>query len=120
MTAPSMLDIERHFRDSLANLNHPLDENIVFDTPNWQRFDCPTSPKNNKNASYRAHSDHNPVPVLKFECHKCSIKENVAYKECDSITITTYECEEVQLVNFRMDRYLPYSFHRIFTLMCSA
>ena len=97
MTAPSMLDIERHFRDSLANLNHPLDENIVFDTPNWQRFDCPTSPKNNKNASYRAHSDHNPVPVLKFECHKCSIKENVAYKECDSITITTYECEEVQL-----------------------
>ena len=97
MTAPTMLDIEYHFKNCLANLNHPLDESIVFDTPNWQRFDCPTSEKNNKNASYRAHSDMNPVPVLKFECHKCGIKENIAYQECDSLKMTPYEHEAIQL-----------------------
>jgi phage/plasmid primase-like uncharacterized protein len=97
MIAPHILDIERYFKDRLANLNHPLDEIIVFDTTSWQRFDCPTSPKNNKNASYRAHSDLNPVPVLKFDCHKCGIKENISYKECDTLTITPQEQEEIQL-----------------------
>lgn len=97
MTAPHILDIERHFKDCLAHLGHPLDDNIVFDNENWRRFDCPTSAKHNKNASYRAHSDLNPVPVLKFECHKCSIKENFAYTECDSSKITPSEYAEIQL-----------------------
>jgi len=97
MIAPHILDIERHFKDSLANLNHPLNESIIFDTPNWQRMDCPTSPKNNKSASYRAHSDLNPVPVLKFECHKCGIKENITYRGCDSSIITSQEQAKIQL-----------------------
>ena len=96
MIAPHLLDIEQFFKDSLANLNHPLEENIVFDTQNWQRFDCSTSPKNNKNASYRAHSDLNPVPTLKFGCHKCGIRVNIAYKGCDSSIITPLEHAKIQ------------------------
>ncbi|NDH69360.1 MAG: hypothetical protein EBY22_15965, partial [Gammaproteobacteria bacterium] len=97
MIAPHILDIEQYFKESLANLNHPLDGSIVFDTLNWQRMDCSTSPKNNKNASYRAHSDLNPVPVLKFECHKCGIKENIVYKGCDTSIITPQEYAAIQL-----------------------
>lgn len=97
MTAPHIMDIERHFKDCLANLSHPLDDNIVFDSPNWQRFDCPTSEKHNKNASYRAHSDLNPVPVLKFECHKCAIKENIAYNTNAKSQLTDEELKEIQL-----------------------
>lgn len=97
MIAPHMLDIEQHFKEGLANLNHPLDESIVFDTPNWQRFDCPTSSKDNKSAAYRAHSDLNPVPVLKFECHKCSIKENVAYSTLEPSKLTPSEYKAIQL-----------------------
>jgi phage/plasmid primase-like uncharacterized protein len=104
MIVPNILDIERHFKDSLANLNHPLDESIVFDTASWQRFDCPTSPKNNKNASYRAHSDLNPVPVLKFDCHKCGIKENISYKGSDTLTITPQEQAEIQLEAIKRKR----------------
>jgi putative DNA primase/helicase len=104
MIVPHILDIDRHFKDSLANLNHPLDESIIFDTPNWQRMDCPTSPPNNKSASYRAHSDLNPVPVLKFECHKCGIKENISYKGCETSIITPQEQAEIQLQAIKRKR----------------
>lgn len=96
MTASHIFDIEQHFKERLAHLSHPLEDNIVFDSQNWQRFDCPTSGKNNKNASYRAHSDLNPVPVLKFECYKCDIKENIPYTAIQH-DVSAQERQEIQL-----------------------
>jgi phage/plasmid primase-like uncharacterized protein len=73
----TMPDIEYAFKNFLNSINHAYCDEIQFDTQNWQRFDCPTSPKGNKNVSYKAHSDK--YPCLKIKCHKCH-SETIVFK----------------------------------------
>lgn len=62
-------DIIDSFQRQLESIDHPILYNLELDTPDWQRYDCPTSSKGNKNVSYKAHTDGRPCIIV--QCHKC-------------------------------------------------
>lgn len=87
-------DMEQFFKSCLTNINHPLNKPIIFDTPDWQRYPCPESRESKTSARYLAHSDG--VPVLKFQCMRCEIKQNFAYKN-DTFKLTPLQRYSMQL-----------------------